>query len=111
MLSPWSLDPDAVPVLVELLRDPHPGVRRLAALELSQASREPEAVVPVLVDMLGTKDPALRLLAVVGLGKYGPDAIAAGNRFLEESDADVRIAPEGEPRRVERKKPEEAPRP
>ena len=55
--------------LVELLRDPHPDVRRTAALSLGKIGHS--AGVPALVKGLGDPDPVVREYSAWALGQIG----------------------------------------
>ena len=59
--------------LVELLRDPHPDVRRTAALSLGKIGHS--AGVPALVKGLGDPDPVVREYSAWALGEIGEEDV------------------------------------
>jgi hypothetical protein len=67
----WSLvagDPDAVPVLLEMLRRPEPGARLAAAVGLAKVGEGHPAALPALRGALGDEDRWVRVAARDGLG-------------------------------------------
>lgn len=72
------LDPSAVvPLLLEGLADPDPGVRSVAATYLGILHEEPAAAVPALIETLADEEPEVRSAAATALGSFGADAAAA----------------------------------
>ena len=63
--------------LGEMLADPLPQVRRLAAVSLSEMGPDARAAVPALTRALADAVTGVRRRAVMALGEIGPDARAA----------------------------------
>lgn len=76
--TPVERDPEAVPVLAELLGDADATVRLYAVGNLAWMRRGAEAAVPALVRLFGQEhDPEARALSARALGAIGPGAAAA----------------------------------
>ena len=105
---------DAVPVLVELLREPPADendllFRRRAQLALAAIGPAAASAVPVLIESLASEDEQVRVSACYALGKIGADAAAAIpalEKQLESADlasctgvawALLQICPQDEP--------------
>ncbi len=76
--------------LVELLRDPHPDVRRTAALSLGKIGHS--AGVPALVKGLGDPDPVVREYSAWALGQIGEDVNTQAAMALVGAMGDERPA-------------------
>lgn len=66
-----------VPLLLEGLADPDPGVRTVAATYLGILHEEPAAAVPALIETLADEEPLVRSAAATALGSFGSEAKAA----------------------------------
>lgn len=66
-----------VPLLLEGLRDPDPGVRTVAATYLGIIQAEAATVVPALVETLQDEEPEVRSAAATALGSFGSKAGSA----------------------------------
>lgn len=89
----YSDDPERVAVLIELLRDPDPRVRRHVATTVGWMKQAPKAMLPALILASHDQDVKVRAGAVHALGSIGPDAEAAVPdliQALDDSDRDVR---------------------
>ncbi len=89
---------DAVPHLVELLKDPDALVRRAAAGALGMIGAAAKDAVPHLIDLLKDSDTDVRRAAAGALGMIGPaakDAVPHLVDLLKDPDADVRRAAAG----------------
>jgi HEAT repeat protein len=82
-------DPSALPNLIELLSDPHPAMRREAALALG--SIEARGVVPALIKALDDEDSATRHASARALGEIRPDGIRDVIREKLESEEDPHV--------------------
>ncbi len=84
-------NPDAIPILVEALKDADRAVRLAAANSMGLFS---DKMAPLLMEMATTDpDPLVRLEAVHGLKETGnPKADLALRKTLEDPDAFVRMA-------------------
>ena len=84
-------NPDAIPLLIEALKDSDRAVRLAAANSLSLFS---DKMAPLLMEMTTTDpDPLVRLEAVHGLKETSnPKADLALRKALEDPDAFVRLA-------------------
>jgi HEAT repeat protein len=72
------LDAQAVvPLLLEGLADPDPGVRTVSATYLGIIHEAPAAAVPALIETLADEEPDVRGAAATALGSFGADAAAA----------------------------------
>ena len=84
----------ATPALVELLQDPDPAFRALAARTFwGMGARAGSAAVPPLADALGDADVSVRVGAAMALDNMGPlaaPAVPALVRALRDPDAKVR---------------------
>ena len=84
----------ATPALVELLQDPDPALRALAARTFwGMGARAGGAAVPPLADALADADASVRVGAAMALGNMGPvaaPAVPALVRALRDPDAKVR---------------------
>jgi len=97
---------DCVLLLVELLRDKSPRVRKLAAWTLGSVGPGARVAVPALVEALADDEFLVRKGAARGLGGIGPDAKAAVPALigaLDDEDERVRIAAAGALVKVEAK--------
>jgi len=77
---------EAIPVLLERLRDAEPFVRRSAALSLSYFGGDAKAAVPDLLRMVEKDDSMVRPLAALALGEISTDpgrAVPALSRALQ----------------------------
>ena len=73
-----SLDPDeVVPLLMDGLADPDPGVRTVSATYLGIIHEHGEEVVPALVETLQDEDPEVRTAAATALGSFSAQADVA----------------------------------
>ena len=78
--------------LGEMLADPMPQVRRLAAVALSEMGPEARVAVPALTRALADATTGVRRRAVMALGEIGPDArtaVPALIDLLTGSDPDL----------------------
>jgi HEAT repeat protein len=66
-----------IPLLLQGLRDPDPGVRAVAATYLGIIHEEGEAAVPALIRALKDKEPDVREAAATALGSFDAQAAAA----------------------------------
>ena len=66
-----------VPLLLEALADPDPGVRVVAATYLGIIHENGEAAVPALIVTLEDEAPEVRTAAATALGSFGPHADTA----------------------------------
>ena len=84
-------NPDAIPILIEALKDADRAVRLAAANSIALFS---DTMAPLLMDMATTDpDPLVRLEAVHGLKETSnPKADLALSKALEDPDAFVRLA-------------------
>ena len=90
LLGPRALR--SVAALGEMLADPLPQVRRLAAVALSEMGPEARAAVPALTRALADPMPQVRRRTVMALGEIGPDArtaVPALIDLLAGSDLDL----------------------
>ncbi len=69
--------PEAVPVVVELLRQDRTPVRRRAAQALGRVGRTSPAAVPALQTALADEEPEVQRAAIVALGELAPHVPAA----------------------------------
>jgi len=79
----------AVPLLVEGLRDRKPEIRTIAAWALGEIG-DPTAI-PALQQLLGDKNPEVRREAVIALGKLGAKEVLKSH-LAEEKNTAVRAA-------------------
>lgn len=68
---------DAVPALIDELKDPNPEYRREVEFALATIGPDAKAAVPALVKELNDDDVRVRRTACYALGKIGPAAIDA----------------------------------
>ena len=84
----------ATPALVDLLQDPDPALRALAARTFwGMGARAGGSAVPPLADALGDADVSVRVGAAMALDNMGPvaaPAVPALVRALRDPDAKVR---------------------
>jgi HEAT repeat protein len=87
---------DAVPALIEELKDPQADYRREVEFALAAIGPDARAAVPALVkEMDEDEDPKVRRTACYALGKIGPDAadaVGALRKQMESDDAFMRVA-------------------
>ncbi len=87
---------DAMPILLDALKDDDLGLRMQAASTLAQTNRETGKVAAIFVDGLKHKSVSVRIQAAQGLGQLGntgktpPEAIQALAGALKDSEATVR---------------------
>jgi hypothetical protein len=67
----------AIPALIDLLRDSDLDVRTRAASSLGKIKRQPDVIVPALISALDDEVPNVRWHAAYALRQFGPDAKAA----------------------------------
>ena len=85
----------AVPGLTEMLKDPDPRVRGLAASTFWGMGGKARAAVPALAEALSDPDPSFRTQIAMALENMGPDAkdaVPALIRALSDPDRGVRQA-------------------
>jgi HEAT repeat protein len=85
----------AVPGLIEMLKDPDPRVRGLAASTFWGMGGKARAAVPALAEALSDPDPSFRTQIAMALENMGPDAkdaVPALIRALSDPDRGVRQA-------------------
>ena len=78
--------PEAVAVLIEVMKGDRDDLRIEAIKAVEQHGEQGKPAVPVLLDLLKASDFAIRLEAIRGLGSMGPaaaDAVSALNMMLE----------------------------
>jgi HEAT repeat protein len=83
----------AVPALVELLRDPDPALRALAARTFWGMGAKAGAAAPALAEALGDPEVKVRVGAAMALDNMGPPAapaVAALVGTLRDRDPEVR---------------------
>jgi HEAT repeat protein len=85
-----AIPDDAVPTLVEALRDPENRVRANAASALARLNAIPDEAIPLLIDCVGDASDALRLSAAQALQKAPGDLVAEVMQTLVE-DPNPRI--------------------
>ncbi len=68
---------EAVPALIDELKDPSPEYRRQVEFALATIGPDAKAAVPALVKELNDEDPRVRRTACYALGKIGPAAADA----------------------------------
>jgi len=68
---------NAVPALVEALRDRDPTLRRNAAFALGKIRAKPALVVPALAGLLSDRNEEVRMYAAIALKKFGSQAVSA----------------------------------
>lgn len=86
---------DAVPALVDVLKQSDVNVRREAMMTLGAIHVVTPQVINALAQQLNDRDPLIRAPAAYALGVLGPDAnaaIPALHKVLEDSDNVVRTA-------------------
>jgi HEAT repeat protein len=71
------IGPEAIPALVQALRDADPQVRSQAALALARMGPDASPAVPALMEALSDRDENVRRCAARALGQVGPSARAA----------------------------------
>ncbi|MHC4398818.1 MAG: HEAT repeat domain-containing protein [Planctomycetota bacterium] len=84
----------AVPALVEMLKDEKSRFRKTGARVLAELDAEAKGAVPALVEMLESHDPYDRFLATFALRRIGPEAKAAAptlRRMLKDEKIFVRM--------------------
>jgi HEAT repeat protein len=89
--------PDALPVLVELLKADDSGVRLECLKGLGHEKSPPRSAVPNLILALADKESDVRALAAYVLGQIGPDAkeaVPALTKAAEDRDDRVRAVVE-----------------
>ena len=69
--------PVVIPLLLDGLADPEPGVRVVAATYLGIIHEEGEVAVPALIETLQDEDPEVRAAAATALGSFGSEAAVA----------------------------------
>jgi HEAT repeat protein len=86
----WRESETGAETLAELLRDPDPQIRRLAAIRLDSVTFPP--AVPAWIDLLADQDDSLRERAAISLGAIGDPAAVDGltSVLLNDSNPDVR---------------------
>ncbi len=91
-----SLDAAVVmPLLLDGLADPDPGVRVVAATYLGIIHQDGVEVVPALVEILEDEDAEVRTAAAAALGSFGPEAeIAVPALRKAAGDKDENVARE-----------------
>jgi vesicle coat complex subunit len=77
VLPPSGDDPEALPVLMELLQDEDGEVRAYAAIEVGMAGPSAREAVPLLAGLLKDADPEVRRAALVALTGIDPRPAAA----------------------------------
>jgi len=82
----FSDDPEAVPVLVELLRDDDLRLRRYIATMVGSMKEAPKAMLPALIVAAHDEDTEVRAGAVQSIGSMGPDAEAAVPDLIQALD-------------------------
>jgi HEAT repeat protein len=85
----------AVPGLIEMLKDPDPRVRGLAASTFWGMGGKARSAVPALAEALSDPDPAFRTQIAMALENMGPDAkdaVPALIKALSDPDRGVRQA-------------------
>jgi HEAT repeat protein len=88
-----KLGPEAVPVLVELLKVDDSAVRLACLQGLGRQAKPPMAAVANLAEALTDKEPKVRALAAHILGQIGPDAkeaVPALTKAATDSEGEVR---------------------
>jgi HEAT repeat protein len=85
----WNGDPAAVPVLIELLRDPTPGAGPQVADGLERIGPGAKAAVPALLELAKTEDepPGVYRPMAGALRKIDPEAAAAAGVLAEGGKA------------------------
>jgi HEAT repeat protein len=74
----------ALPSLIELLRDPDPEMRVLAAKAISRIGPEAAEAVPPLVAAMNDNNPDVRKHVIRALGQIGPKASASIPALVQE---------------------------
>jgi HEAT repeat protein len=88
--------PGVTPAILAALKDPEPGVRKVAASAFRSMEAPPRSTIPVLVDTLRDENAEVRAEAAFGLmGFYSPPAREAvpalSAAFARDPDRQVRI--------------------
>src|SRR5207237_6054407 len=89
-----SMGPEAVPALINALRDQDPYTRGYAADSIGRNGPEAKAAVPALIEILKNKDESgeIRGKAANSLGRIGPDAHVAVPFLIEAFDTTNGVA-------------------
>jgi HEAT repeat protein len=91
LISIWPVAQEAVPVLVQHLRDPDEMVCFFSGQALGAIRKSPELVVPALTERL--KGPGMKWGTLLALGRFGPEAKTAVPLIiplLNDPDAETR---------------------
>ena len=86
---------DAVPALIDEMKDPNPEYRREVEFALATIGPDAKAAVPALTKALGDDDLRVRRTACYALGKIGPaavDAIPELQKGLTSDDKLLKVA-------------------
>ncbi len=86
---------DAVPNLIEELKDPDAAYRRDVCLALAAIGPDAKDAVSALLKTLGDENLSVRHVAIYALGKIGPSASAAVpdlKKYLQSDDQFTRVA-------------------
>ncbi|MCI0639525.1 MAG: HEAT repeat domain-containing protein [Gemmataceae bacterium] len=83
---------DALPLVLDSLRDAEPRVRMQAAFALGRVSGDLSKAVPKLGELVQDADPVVRAAAVAALGRGGEEALPHLKTALADPTANVRAA-------------------
>lgn len=86
----WRCGPQAVPHLLEALKDKAPTVRLAAVRSLDKVTADSKVVFPALVQALEDEHPAVRGSAASTLGRFGTAALPSLSLALKDKDFGVR---------------------
>jgi HEAT repeat protein len=88
-------DPEAIPILAEIVRSERTKARLMAIQVLAQLGPDAKDAVPALIEALDAEEPAVRAFAALALGRIGrpaADAVIRLEQALHDPHARVRIA-------------------